>query len=375
MQSSILSRLQAEVETPTLTRPGAGCTRAEVAARLAHLEAAVAADPAGCLPVDLRGDATLEVGVERWSAGHFEVPSLDALAGRIPAPGPGAVAPRLFVLLGRGPLTDVGALQALLGPGVLYQVASQFNCLEAPGDHMVPVARYPSDPTQGPRASVSAFPGTFLRHYRAPSPGGPFVQRDDRSLDLLAEALPPGVAAVRAGYLRPEGVHDAEALAAALGSRSGRIRVGLHAGVEVALGHDWGGPVPHPAPRIHQVFTSTIALGGYGRAQGLGPSAEAIERRLLGAAYLGTLLAARALGASTVVLTMIGGGVFGNSHSRIWEALLAALDQPLVATGAPLEVWLNARDTPLPLAQLEQGAGARGGRVVRVRGRQLETLR
>ena len=52
-------------------------------------------------------------------------------------------------------LTDIGALQASAPPGSLFQVASQFNCLESPGAYVTPVAAYLGDPTQGPRASIS----------------------------------------------------------------------------------------------------------------------------------------------------------------------------------------------------------------------------
>ena len=74
----------------------------------------------------------------------------------------------------------------------LFQVASQFNCLEAPGSFVVPVADYLHDPTQGPRASVSAFPATLVRHYAAPQPGGQrFVQASNgpQIMLVLSDAL------------------------------------------------------------------------------------------------------------------------------------------------------------------------------------------
>ena len=43
------------------------------------------------------------------------------------------------------------------------------------------------------------------------------------------------------------------------------IRVGTHEGAEVVLGYDFAGSVAGPEPRrIAQVFTSTVAGGGYG---------------------------------------------------------------------------------------------------------------
>ena len=40
--------------------------------------------------------------------------------------------------LRHGSATDIGSLQATAGPGMLFQVASQFNCLEAPGPFVTP---------------------------------------------------------------------------------------------------------------------------------------------------------------------------------------------------------------------------------------------
>src|SRR5581483_7785035 len=104
---------------------------------------------------------------------------------------------RLWVLDGAHPATDVGGLQATAPPGSLFQAASQFNCLESPGPYVTPGAQYFRDKTQGPRASISAFPGTLLRHYAAPRRDGErFVQTDADQLNLLADVLDPEVAQI-----------------------------------------------------------------------------------------------------------------------------------------------------------------------------------
>ena len=233
----------------------------------------------------------------------------------------------LSVLLGQHALTDIGTLQAIAGPGTLFQVASQFNCLEAPGPSIVPVANYVYDNTQGPRASVSAFPGTFLRHYAAPAADGTRFTQDDRTqLSLLADAVPPHVATVQGGYLTARMVSDHAALERALETGFEKIRVGVHDDVEVVLGSNWGGSVAPDAPTIAQVFTSTMALGMY---DGSEKASEAFTRScewLLRAAYLGTLLAALALRKRTVILTLIGGGVFGNDIHTIWNAIIWSVD-------------------------------------------------
>jgi hypothetical protein len=112
------------------------------------------------------------------------------------------------------------------------------------------VADYFHDATQGPRASISAFTGTLVRHDAAPAPhGGRFVQANDGpQIDLLADLCEPAIAMVVNGYLRSSDIADPPAFARALEDRFEAIRVGVHDAVEVVLGHDWEGAVegaPH----------------------------------------------------------------------------------------------------------------------------------
>lgn len=346
----------------------AECLRASVnrgdRSQVARAEMALARDPSR-LSFEPDGAARLTILDRVYHAGRFEVPTVADLrarvAGRATQGGPAPL--RLFALLGAGPLTDVGGLQAIAPPGTLFQVASQFNCLEAPGPFLVPVADYFNDFTQGPRASISAFPGTLLRHYAAPAPDGSrFEQTARRQLDLLADALPPEVARVSNGYLTSRDVSNAAALVAALEANFERIRVGVHDDVEVVLGYDWTGAV-EPGQRIAQVFTSTYAAG-YSRVGAMGVHHDAVCRQLLRAAYLGTLLAAASLGKRFVVLTAIGGGVFRNSHDVIWEAICWAVDEVAPLLAAPLDVLLNGRDFAVPRERLGADTVARGGLLI-----------
>ena len=79
--------------------------------------------------------------------------------------------------------------------------------------------------------------------------------------------------------------------------------------------------------RTAQDFTSTIAGGGYGGERALGTEFGGVCRQLLRTAYLGTLLAAASLRRDRVVLTLIGGGVFGNPVSLILEAIAWAAEE------------------------------------------------
>ncbi len=334
---------------------------------VAETETAVRTDPKGAFTFDDSGLATLGV---TWRAGRFSLPSIDELRERALANRQEpAAAVRLWVLDGRCPATDIGALQATAAGESLFQVASQFNCLESPGPYVARVEDYFSDLTQGPRASISAFPATLLRHYAAPGRDGKrFVQQTGGpGIDLLADVFEHGRSPVRDGYLVSHGEQGPEGLVAALEAGFGRIRVGVHEDVQVVLGYDFRGSVPIPAPRISQVFTSTLAGGGYSAGRYLGEWFRPACRQTLRAAYLGTLLAAVVLRKRLAVLTQIGGGVFGNPAELIWESILWALDEIRLLATAPLDVVLNGYNLSrqLDLAEIMPGMRERGGAMLR----------
>jgi hypothetical protein len=334
---------------------------------VARAEAAVAADPIGSFAFDPNGHATVTAAGHSWPAGRFETPSLGELRQRVAGVGTTAGTSRLWVLDGAGPATDIGALQATTAGKPLFQVASQFNCLESPGPYLARVADYFNDYTQGPRASVSAFTATLLRHYAAPASGGRFVQgTGGKQIDLLADVFGSDLSPVQSGYLASHGGMGADGLLAALEVGFDRIRVGVHDDAPVLLGHDWDGAVEGDR-RVGQVFTSTVAGGGYGGSGSLGAAFEPVCRQLLRAAYLGTVLAAVALGRSPVVLTLIGGGVFGNPVGVIWDAILWAVDTARPFAGR-LDVVVNGRDlvTRLGLPVLLAGVRDRGGAAIRL---------
>ena len=93
-----------------------------------------------------------------------------------------------------------------------------------------------------------------------------------------------------------------------------------------------------------------------------------IVRQLQRAAYAGTLLAAAALGKSHVVLTLIGGGVFGNPIPLIWESILRwAADsvKPLLHRDLCVVVNGYALGKQVEPQALYEAAAARGGTLAR----------
>lgn len=330
---------------------------------VASAEQAVAAAPTDAFSFDAEGTATLRVAGKAFSGGRFAPRSILSLREAVAQKASGQpTSVRFSVIEGEDPITDIGALQAMAPTSTLFQAASQFNCLESPGPYLTRVTSYLSDPTQGPRASISAFPGTLVRHYAAPDgAGGRFVQSQGRQIDLLADALPEALGKVESGYLMTSNLRDVAAAAKAFEDHFERIQVGVHDGAQVVLGHAWDGAV-EGEPLIAQVFTSTLAAGGYGRGEPFRGPVEAISRQLLRAAYLGTLLAALDLGKQRVVLTMIGGGVFGNPHSLICESILWAIEQVEPLSCGPLEVVLNGRNLSTDVGSaLKQACERRGG--------------
>jgi hypothetical protein len=340
--------------------------------QLPRAEAEIKKDPLGRIRFDAAGLATVETTARTYKGGRFETVPLGELRRRAllarQQAGEPAARLRLWVFDGASPLTDIGALQAMAAPGSLFQVASQFNCLESPAPYVTDVSYYPSDSTQGPRASVSAFPATLVRHYAAPrADGSHFVQvSNGAQINLLADVCRPGVVQVRNGYLLAADIADPPALARVLEDQFDMVRVGVHDEVEVVLGYEWEGGVPSPPPMISQVFTSTVAGGMYGPLPASDPIWETICRQLQRAAYLGTLLAVASLGKGQTVLTLIGGGVFHNPVRLIWESLLWAVDQVGGVLHRDLVVVVNGYNLrgQIPAEELHAAARSRGGALV-----------
>jgi protein-tyrosine phosphatase len=350
---------------PALAKRALGAgeqSKPAVAELVAAVEAEVSARGPAAFSFDEQGFATLQAAARSFAAGRFSTPSIAELRHRLPAKPQYPAKLSLAVLSGAHPLSDIGTLQATAGPNDVFQVASQFNGLEAPDACVVPVLDYLHDYTQGPRASISAFPGVLLRHYAAPLDrrGSRFVQTNAQQLNFLADVFEPQVAELRRGYLQGSAIRDKAALAQALLDRFEHARVGLHEDIEVVFGHDWSGPVVGHKT-ICQVLTSTIAQGSYGPDDG-SEELAVVRRQLLRASYLGTLLAAVAVGKRRVVLTLIGGGVFSNPLSDIWQAIHWASEQAAAHLREPLQVVVNSR-TPIFGAQREEVL-SRGGQVI-----------
>lgn len=221
----------------------------------------------------------------------------------------------------------------------LFQVASQFNLLEMVSPSVTPeegVAKYAYDPTQGPACAIATGAGTIYRNYFVPV-GDQEGQTADRQLDALEDLrsamatqlgvapeqlwrMENGYAFPSGGSLRTIGSYLRDRTDAEIDDLRARLRVGLHSDVEVTDVDTM------PGPLVSQVYCSALPVG----YSDLDPQAwKEFACLVQEAAYEATLLAGilnAARGASKrVLLTRIGGGVFGNSDCWINAAILRAI--------------------------------------------------
>jgi hypothetical protein len=286
--------------------------------------------------------------------GDFEFPSLGELRSRAPRDRQSG---RLRVQLVSGDVRRMHA--APEHERALFQVASQFNLLEMVNPEVSPehgVAGYEHDPTQGPACAIAAGAATIFRNYFVPI-DGETGQTSTRQLDGL-EDLGVRLAALtgrevdqlwlmRNGYAlgTRRGVEEiGEALMAcsaeALDALRAALRIGVHWNAEVT---DAG---VHPGPLVSQAFCSALPVAYSDVSR---PVWAPFARLVLEAAYEATLFAGlvnRARGGSeTVMLTALGGGVFGNDPAWIEAAMRRALE---LFRHAPLEVRLVSHRAPSP---------------------------
>jgi hypothetical protein len=287
------------------------------------------------------------VNGESYGIGELTLPSLSELRGKAPAG-------RAKLGIVRGDARSLHRKAEFRG--ALFQVASQFNLLEMIGPDVTPddgVTRYASDPTQGPACAIAAGAATIYRNYFAPVGDGE-GQTARRQIDALTDIGAALAAALgrpvshlwemRNGYAmcRRDGLEAIDGCLATLDlvardALLAKLRIGLHSDVEVTDG------TSAPRPVVSQAFCSALPVA-YGRST---PASlwEPFARLILDAAYEATLWAgARNLGrgvSDLVLLTLVGGGAFGNREAWILDAIRRALrivgglDVRIVCHGAP----------------------------------------
>ncbi|MDO8777976.1 MAG: hypothetical protein Q7K57_56525 [Burkholderiaceae bacterium] len=277
------------------------------------------------------GKLRSQVNGKSYDVGELELVSLQRLRERVSVGG--GLSGRLKVGVVRG---DVRVLhRAPENAGALFQVASQFNLLEMTSPSITPeegVTRYQEDGTQGPACAIAAGAATIYRNYFAPI-GGMAGQTSNRQLDgladlgeMLADALGKPVKALwsmRNGYAlcTSDGLN---LISAYLGTLSleqtdalrEKLCIGVHSNVEVT---------DQPAAqsiRVSQAFCSALPVA-YSQvpAARWAPFASLVLEAAYEATMWAAVLNAQRTGSNTVLLTRLGGGVFGNHADWIDAAM------------------------------------------------------
>ena len=232
---------------------------------------------------------------------------------------------------------DVAFLQSIPeNNGAMFQVASNFNGVEAIDECSYPdnekfLTNYSIDNTQGPAASMSAGAAAISRvllpFYSKDTPADMWKQTSDRQVEFLEEledyfTVINGYIVQRGTERDPENDWDIV----------GHTHVGIQIGAQVINGHItrkgrdevfMDGIPANSGQYVSQVFCAAMNLmqGDTGEENCMHLTAKRVDKLLLEAAYRGTYLAAIRHGAPRLFLTLIGGGVFGNSEKDIFEAI------------------------------------------------------
>lgn len=351
-------------------------------------------DPGGDDP---RAPQTLRCTMkgQSWQVGMFSTPTLGELKMEAKAALERKRRSDATFLCGRSYVDfEYGDIALLLKNNERYchatfQVASQFNCLEFINPTRSPtdgIGIYEYDKTQGPACSIACGPATVVRNYFTQELG---FEAEINNLRDTMEQLDHKFVDVRGGYTVPQhagslaqlrvhldklevfrdgsesnnyneadfsclkAVDELAAGACRLRLLTESIRVGVHAGIEVTSSH-WGtSPVATPQHLVTQVLCSACSVA-YDRSSSL-DDWEPLSRIVLDAAYEACLWAAvieacrhsGARGSSTVVLTILGGGAFGNDLKWIADAIGRALHQ-LELHDVGLNIVINNYDDCVP---------------------------
>ena len=218
----------------------------------------------------------------------------------------------------------------------MFQVASNFNGVEAIDEYSYPdseefLTKYSEDNTQGPAASMSAGAAAISRvllpFYSKDTPAEMWKQTSYRQVEFLEE-LGDYVTVIN-GYIVQRGTerdpeNDWDIV--------GHTHVGIQIGAQVTKVHvskkenesAIKGSIPVKSGQyVSQVLCAAmnLAQGCTGEENYMRLTPKRVDRLLLEAAYRGTYLAAIRHGAPRLFLTLIGGGVFGNSEIAILDTI------------------------------------------------------
>ena len=341
----------------------------------------------------------------QWQAGQFDTPSLSELrkASTAMRAERESQAAKTDNPITETTVTFVSGDVAILHgnpdyAGAVFQAASQFNCLEFLSAESTPehgVATYVRDKTQGPACAISCAPGTIVRNYfgrngfwpqtsanQIENLGGVITSLSREKSVSVQSTAGRSLVTVKNGYTSAtkddlitlnERIKDLgpRTPSAGTGGSSGssgsdretmmdRLRVGVQRDTQVtctklATGKDepWYKVSAREPVLVTQVYASALSVK-YAIADEKTTEKDwaPFAQLVLDAAYEATLHAAvlyarppEATGRRKVVLTALGGGVFGNEPAWISAAIVRALK---IFKNAGLDVVINEYDPGTP---------------------------
>lgn len=260
-----------------------------------------------------------------FEMGTFSTPSLSALRrNTVPGDGDHLQAAEL--------VGDVRSLhQDAANANAVFQVASQFNCLEMAAPHVIPedgVGIYQNDWTQGPACSICAGAGTIYRNYFA-DVNGVSGQTRDNQIDCLKEIgrhFSGDLWQMENGYCFPTSSglaqieqHLANCSQQELDDIRAKLNVGVQSKTQVTIGD--------ATHLVTQVFCSALPIS-YSDI----PASkwDHFPRLILDATYEATFHVAvqnlAETGCQNLYLTLVGGGVFGNKLDWILSSIGRSLE-------------------------------------------------
>ena len=214
--------------------------------------------------------------------------------------------------------------------GAVFQAASQFNLLEMASPNAIPesgVGIYDYDHTQGPACAIACGAGTVYRNYYVDING-----QIGQSADLQIDCLEDIEHFFKVGNSKLWNMKNGYCLANAMGLEQiknkmaglnrdeyeqlkGLLKVGIQHGAEVTA---FPGSI-----KVTQVYCSGVPVAYSGISA---KDWEPFGKMILEATYEATFLAAidnLNVGKSNrLLLTLVGGGVFGNPDSWLYDAIM-----------------------------------------------------
>jgi hypothetical protein len=213
--------------------------------------------------------------------------------------------------------------------GALFQVASQFNCLEMSNpyisiqktDNFMNV--YSKDKTQGPRASISAGPGSILRTYFRD--GEIKKPLDKNQINLVSTLEKEGYVEVVNGYGFISDKMDKKHKNISHSVRKELIKkadIGLQTNTQVSYKNEYRKNMlinEDDEQLIDQIYVSALAVGYQ-----TNPVSDEAQKLFLDIAYVGTFLAAIHNKNEKMVCTFVGTGAFKNKMILMQKAFINA---------------------------------------------------